>query len=72
MIQPLFLAISLISLVAAQDTTALDIEAIKAHFSNAGLVPDLLPSFDPVASMRISFDGVGDIQPGQALSKDRK
>lgn len=73
MIQPLFLALSLISLVAAQDNnTALDIEAIEAHFSNAGIVPDLLSTFDPSAAMSVSFDGVGVIQPGQALSQDRE
>ena len=73
MIRPLFLALSLISFVAAQsNNTALDIEAIEAHFKNAGLVPDLLANFTPSAAMSVSFPGVGVIQPGQALSRDRE
>ena len=73
MVQPLFLALSLLPVAFAQDSNvALDIEAIKAHFSNAGLVPSLLATFDPVAAMSVSFPGVGVIQPGQALAMDRK
>ncbi|KAL5532945.1 hypothetical protein ACEPAF_4719 [Sanghuangporus sanghuang] len=72
MFQPLLLALSLVPFVVAQDSNvALDIEAIQAHFSNAGLVPDLLTTFTPVAAMSVSFDGVGVIQPGQALSIDQ-
>ncbi|TRM56622.1 phosphatidylethanolamine-binding protein [Schizophyllum amplum] len=60
------------TLVSAQsDDTALQIEAIKAHFSNAGLVPDLLESFEPQGTLTLNFDGVGDITPGQALSADQ-
>lgn len=47
----------------------LGIEAIEAHFANAHLVPDLLATFDPVAVMALSYDGVGDISPGQQLTK---
>ena len=50
------------------DDTALDIAAIEAHFSNAGLVPDLLSSFDPSAVMTAAFPGAGVISPGQSLS----
>ena len=51
---------------------ALGVEAIEAHFSNAGIVPSLLSSFDPEALLSVSYDGVGAISPGQALTKDRK
>jgi phosphatidylethanolamine-binding protein (PEBP) family uncharacterized protein len=50
------------------DTVALDIAAIRAHFANAGLVPALLPSFNPSAVMNVAFPGVGTISPGQSLS----
>lgn len=74
MISPLFLALSLFSFAAAQSSnnTALDIEAIEAHFSNAGIVPSLLTTFAPVADMAVSFDGVGQISPGQALDQSRE
>ena len=73
MIQSLVLALSLFTFVNAQDSNVpLEIEAIQAHFQNAGLVPDLLANFTPVAAMSVSFDGVGVIQPGQALSIDRE
>ena len=72
MLRPLFLALSLVTFVVAQDNnTVLDIEAIQAHFKNAGLVPNLLSNFTPSAAMSVSFPGVGAIQPGQALSRDR-
>ena len=47
---------------------AIGIAAIKAHFTNADLVPSLLPSFDPSAVMTVTFPGVGPISPGQSLS----
>ncbi|KAL1743279.1 phosphatidylethanolamine-binding protein [Schizophyllum fasciatum] len=60
------------TLVSAQsDDSALGVAAIQAHFSNAGLVPDLLENFEPQGTLTLNFDGVGDIQPGQALSKDQ-
>lgn len=62
---------SFIGAVVAQDNTAVDIEAIQAHFSQAGIVPSLLTTFDPSALLTVSFDGVGDISPGQPLTQDR-
>ncbi|KAH8108484.1 phosphatidylethanolamine-binding protein [Phellopilus nigrolimitatus] len=70
MFHPLLVAFSLVSFVLAQDT-ALQIEAIEAHFTNAGIVPDLLATFAPTAAMSVSFDGVGVIQPGQPLSQSQ-
>jgi len=57
------------SLVRAQ--SSLEIAAIEAHFSNAGIVPSLLKTFDPSATLNVSFANVGAINPGQALSKDQ-
>ena len=54
----------------AQDNTALEIEAIKAHFSGAALVPFLLPEFEPSALLNINYAGVGDMTTGQAVVKE--
>jgi hypothetical protein len=54
------------------DNAALGIVAIEAHFANARLVPDLLPTFDPSAVMNVSFAAVGAISPGQNLSTERE
>ena len=65
------LGLSFLSLFAnAQpiDHTALGIHVTEAHFKNASLVPDLLPSFNPSALMVVTFPGVGPISPGQNLS----
>ena len=75
MFKSLLASLSLLSLVLAQnssDSPAFEVEAIEAHFKNAGLVPDLLANFTPVAEMAVSFNGVGQIQPGQQLSQDRE
>ncbi|KLO07385.1 PEBP-like protein [Schizopora paradoxa] len=73
MTKALFVSLSLISAALAQsnttNNTAVGIEAIQAHFSNAGIVPSLLATFDPSALMTVDYSGVGDIQPGQALSE---
>jgi len=82
MISPLVIALSLVSLAVAAtnstgtnsttpstNSTGIDIEAIEAHFSNAGIVPSLLTTFDPRALMTVSFTGVGNISPGQALTQ---
>ncbi|KAN0118330.1 Phosphatidylethanolamine-binding protein PEBP [Russula decolorans] len=65
------LALSFLGLLAnakSSDDTALGIAAIQAHFKNADIVPDLLPSFNPSAIMNVAFPGVGPISPGQNLS----
>lgn len=53
------------------NNTQVGIEAIEAHFSQSGIVPSLLTTFDPVALMSVTFDGVGEISPGMPLTKDR-
>ena len=61
-IQPSFLtvmyplciaAIFFAPFAAAQDAT----QAIKAHFTQSGLVPDLFSSFEPTALLTLDFPG---------------
>ncbi|KAH7930907.1 PEBP-like protein [Leucogyrophana mollusca] len=64
------LSLALIPFVQAQSNDpVLDIAAIQAHFSGSGLVPSLLPSFNPSAVLTVSYSGVGNISPGQALTQ---
>jgi phosphatidylethanolamine-binding protein len=71
MISPvLFSVVAAAAAVAAAQSV--DISAIQAHFNQSHVVPDLLQSFDPSATLTVNFQGVGDISPGQPLSKDRK
>ena len=43
-------------LVFAQDAT-LGLQAIKAHFQQSALVPDLFASFEPTALVTLTFSG---------------
>ncbi|KAJ8454306.1 hypothetical protein ONZ45_g19358 [Pleurotus djamor] len=54
---------------AAIDTNAVEIQSIQAHFQNAGIVPAGLPAFDPSAIMVADYTGVGNISPGQSLTR---
>ncbi|KIK63864.1 hypothetical protein GYMLUDRAFT_106986, partial [Collybiopsis luxurians FD-317 M1] len=65
------LALSIPFIAAQSNDTAIQIEAIEAHFTQSGLVPELLASFNPSALLTINFEGVGDVSPGQALSQDQ-
>ena len=65
------LSLALVPFAFAQNNAQLQVEAIEAHFSNAGLVPSLLSTFVSEAEMVLDFTGVGSITPGQALSKTR-
>lgn len=60
------------SLVNAQDLNAYGIAAIEAHFTQSGLVPSLLPTFNPSSLMTVNFPGLGVITPGQSLTEDRE
>ncbi|THG99729.1 hypothetical protein EW026_g2655 [Hermanssonia centrifuga] len=63
------LSLALAPFVLGQSNNSeLGIEAIEAHFTNAGIVPSLLASFDPSAVLTLSYNGVGNISPGQALT----
>ncbi|KAL0578452.1 hypothetical protein V5O48_003552 [Marasmius crinis-equi] len=64
-----FAVLALIPFVAAQSNPALEVAAIQAHFKQAGLVPDLLPTFEPSALMTVNFPEVGDIKPGQPITQ---
>jgi len=59
------------SLVYAQSSnnTSLEIAAIETQFTDAQLVPFLLPMFKPSAIMTVNFSGIGPISPGQNLTK---
>ncbi|KAL4259138.1 PEBP-like protein [Pleurotus pulmonarius] len=65
------LPIVLASFAVAQSTSnpALEVEAIKAHFQQAGIVPAGLPTFNPGAVLVADYAGVGAASPGQALTR---
>jgi phosphatidylethanolamine-binding protein len=64
---------AILSLVSAQsNNTQLQIESIEAQFQNAGLVPIPVPVFSPTALLTASFNGVGNITPGQPLTQSRE
>ncbi|KAF9476608.1 PEBP-like protein [Pholiota conissans] len=64
-----FATLALVPFVASQ--TALEIEGIKAHFSQSAIVPDLLASFNPSAFLSLNFPGVGEVKPGQLFAKEQ-
>ncbi|KAE9406484.1 PEBP-like protein [Gymnopus androsaceus JB14] len=67
----LVLAIPFVAAQSTSNDTAVQIEAIEAHFTQADLVPALLATFNPSAIMTISFDSVTNVSPGQALTQDQ-
>lgn len=68
----LTLALCSIPPVPAQsNTTTVEIEAIKAHFAQSGLVPAFLPTFTPTALLAVSFKGLGRVAIGQLVSRER-
>ncbi|KAF9066850.1 phosphatidylethanolamine-binding protein [Rhodocollybia butyracea] len=68
---PVLFAFAIPFVAAQSNDTAVQIEAIEAHFTQADLVPELLATFNPSAALTINFDGVGDVSPGQALTQDQ-
>lgn len=67
-----FFVTCVIFTAALAQSTELQLEAIKAHFQYAELVPVPIPVFDPTAILTANFQGLGDITPGQLVSKDRQ
>lgn len=65
------LSLALFSPAFAQNNTNLQAQAIQAHFLNAHIVPELLSSFNPTAILSLNFPGVGDVNPGQLLTRDQ-
>jgi hypothetical protein len=65
----LIATLALVPFATAQTSTG--IEGIEAHFHQSAIVPDLLASFDPSALISLNFAGVGDVQPGQLLTKEQ-
>jgi len=47
----------------------LQTEASIAHLTQSGIVPSLLPVFNPLGYLNVSFQAVGQISPGQALTE---
>ena len=70
-----FVTLALIPFTFGQSTNNNDVRielaAIKVHFTNAGIVPSLLASFDPSALLSVAFGGNG-VAPGTSLSRDRQ
>jgi len=68
----LTLALCSIPPVPAQpNSTIVEIDAIKAHFAQSGLVPAFLPTFTPTALLAVSFKGLGSVAIGQPVSRER-
>ncbi|KAI0050019.1 PEBP-like protein [Auriscalpium vulgare] len=61
---------SLVNAQSSSSDTSLGIAAIEAHFSQSGIVPSLLSSFDPSGILNVSYNGVS-LTPGQQLTKDQ-
>ncbi|ORX34585.1 phosphatidylethanolamine-binding protein [Kockovaella imperatae] len=67
-----YAALSLLALVAAQDSSSAsqtDIEIIEANFQNAELVPEFISSFSPQGILNVEYDGGSALSPGQNLSQ---
>ncbi|KAF5365674.1 hypothetical protein D9758_003144 [Tetrapyrgos nigripes] len=63
---------AILPFVSAQsDSPAFRIEGIEAHFTQSGIVPSLLSTFDPSALLTINYDGVGDLTPGQGVTQEQ-
>lgn len=46
---------------------ALEIQAIQQHFINSRLVTDLIPAFNPIAYLNVTWKGVS-VSPGTLLN----
>lgn len=57
---------TVVSFAVAQDNT-LEVQKIQAEFGQAYIVPDLLESFDPLATLSLNFDGE-DVPAGTLLT----
>jgi hypothetical protein len=69
---PILVSLALIPFTLAQSSdTALQVAAIEAHFKQSQIVPSLLASFDPTALLTLNYAGVGDVTPGQLLTKEQ-
>jgi phosphatidylethanolamine-binding protein (PEBP) family uncharacterized protein len=55
--------------VVADPASPLAIATVKQQFVNSLLTPSVVPTFDPVALLNVSFASVGPISTGQAISK---
>jgi len=70
-LRTLFVSLALVPFSLAQSDSAgeVGIQAIEAHFTNAGIVPSLLATFTPSALLNILFAGTPSVAPGTPLSQ---
>ncbi|KAF8061456.1 phosphatidylethanolamine-binding protein [Lyophyllum atratum] len=69
---PILVSLALLPFTLAQSSdTALQVAAMEAHFKQSQIVPSLLASFDPTALLTLNYAGVGDVTPGQLLTKEQ-
>jgi hypothetical protein len=65
-------SLALVPFTLAQSTDgALQVKAIQAHFQQSQIVPSLLATFQPSALLTVNFAGLGNITPGQLLTKEQ-
>jgi len=67
----LFLTLIPATLTQSPSDVTLGIAAIKAHFSNAEIVPSMLTTFDPSALMSVTFGAQAAVPPGTPLTRDQ-
>lgn len=63
--------VALLPFALAQDNAELQVESIHAQFQAAYIVPDLLKSFDPVASLTLIYGG-NEVAAGSPLTVQRQ
>ncbi|KAF9459556.1 phosphatidylethanolamine-binding protein [Collybia nuda] len=56
---------------AQSNDANIQFKAIEAHFTQSQIVPSLLPTFDPSALLIANYPGLGDVTPGQKLTKEQ-
>jgi hypothetical protein len=59
-----------VSPVFADPATAFEIAVVKEQFKAALLVPAVVPEFNPIGTLELSFPATGDIDVGEAIAKD--
>ena len=63
--------VALLPFALAQNNAELQVESIHAQFQAAYIVPDLLKSFDPVASLALVYGG-NEVAAGSPLTVQRQ
>jgi phosphatidylethanolamine-binding protein (PEBP) family uncharacterized protein len=69
---PILVSLALLPFTVAQSNDpAFQVAAIEAHFKQSQIVPSVLADFNPSALLTVNYAGVGDITPGQLLTKEQ-